>query len=166
MIKRAFSAINLILPFAHLTPKENMSFKIFVGGLSWNTTDDTLRQAFGEFGNVLDSIVINDRETGRSRGFGFVTYGTNEEAEAAIAGYDQQELDGRRIKVVVEVEVEATEVVVAVVVTKVEEEAMEEEEEEAVSVGNLFSKQCFAPDCLVVCSLDVLRVFIRIPSFA
>ncbi|KAF9488282.1 RNA-binding domain-containing protein [Pleurotus eryngii] len=76
-----------------------MSFKIFVGGLSWNTTDDTLRQAFGEFGNVLDSIVINDRETGRSRGFGFVTYGTNEEAEAAIAGYDQQELDGRRIKV-------------------------------------------------------------------
>ncbi|KAG9217962.1 hypothetical protein CCMSSC00406_0010280 [Pleurotus cornucopiae] len=67
--------------------------------------------------------------------------------------------------VVVEVEVEATEVVVAVVVTKVEEEAMEEEEE-AVSVGNLFPKQCFAPDCLVVCSLDVLRVFIRIPSFA
>jgi len=76
-----------------------MSTKIFVGGLSWNTTDDSLRDAFSEFGQIQDSIVMKDRETGRSRGFGFVTYGSSEEADAAIAGLDNQELDGRTIKV-------------------------------------------------------------------
>ncbi|KAI6121348.1 hypothetical protein F5141DRAFT_998306, partial [Pisolithus sp. B1] len=67
--------------------------------LSWNTTDDTLRQAFSQFGTVLDSIVMRDRETGRSRGFGFVTYGTSQEAEVAISSMNEQDLDGRRIKV-------------------------------------------------------------------
>ncbi|KAF8557989.1 RNA-binding domain-containing protein, partial [Imleria badia] len=67
--------------------------------LSWNTTDDALRQAFSAFGQVLDSIVMRDRDTGRSRGFGFVTYGTPDEANAAIAGLHEQELDGRRVKV-------------------------------------------------------------------
>jgi hypothetical protein len=76
-----------------------MSAKIYVGNLSWSTTDDTLRQAFSTFGNVLDCIVMRDRETGRSRGFGFVTYGTSNEAEQAIASFNEQELDGRRIKV-------------------------------------------------------------------
>jgi len=76
-----------------------MSAKVYVGNLSWNTTDDTLRDAFAHFGNVLDSIVMRDRDTGRSRGFGFVTYGTQAEAEAAIASLHDQELDGRRIKV-------------------------------------------------------------------
>jgi len=73
--------------------------KIYVGNLSWNTTDDTLRQAFQNFGTVLDSIVMRDRDTGRSRGFGFVTYGTTTEADAAINGMNEQDLDGRRIKV-------------------------------------------------------------------
>ncbi|KIK67027.1 hypothetical protein GYMLUDRAFT_81643 [Collybiopsis luxurians FD-317 M1] len=73
--------------------------KVYVGNLSWNTTDDTLRQAFSAHGNVTDSIVMRDRDTGRSRGFGFVTYGTSEEAQAAIASLHEQELDGRRIKV-------------------------------------------------------------------
>jgi len=73
--------------------------KIYVGNLSWNTNDDTLRQVFGQYGAVLDSIVMRDRETGRSRGFGFVTYASEQEAQGAIATANDQELDGRRIKV-------------------------------------------------------------------
>ncbi|THV06791.1 hypothetical protein K435DRAFT_743389 [Dendrothele bispora CBS 962.96] len=73
--------------------------KIYVGNLSWNTTDDTLRQAFSNYGNVIDSIVMRDRDTGRSRGFGFVTYGSENEAQSAISSMNEQELDGRRIKV-------------------------------------------------------------------
>ncbi|KAI0315235.1 hypothetical protein OF83DRAFT_1164886 [Amylostereum chailletii] len=76
-----------------------MSTKIYVGNLSWNTTDDTLRDAFSQFGQVLDSIVMRDRGTGRSRGFGFVTYATEQEASGAINTMNEQELDGRRIKV-------------------------------------------------------------------
>jgi len=67
--------------------------------LSWNTTDETLRQAFSNFGQVVDSIVMRDRDTGRSRGFGFVTFSSGQEADAAISGLNEQELDGRRIKV-------------------------------------------------------------------
>ncbi|KAF9516640.1 hypothetical protein BS47DRAFT_1292110, partial [Hydnum rufescens UP504] len=70
-----------------------------VGNLSWNTTDETLRDHFSQFGQILDSIVMRDRETGRSRGFGFVTYGTQQEADAAIAGMNEQDMDGRRVKV-------------------------------------------------------------------
>ncbi|CAG7962998.1 unnamed protein product [Penicillium nalgiovense] len=73
--------------------------KIYVGNLSWHTSDESLRQAFGEFGQIIDSIVMVDRETGRSRGFGFVTYSSAEEAEAAINALNEQDLDGRRIRV-------------------------------------------------------------------
>ncbi|KAI9457422.1 RNA-binding domain-containing protein [Russula earlei] len=76
-----------------------MSTKIYVGNLSWNTNDDTLRQAFGSYGTIVDSIVMRDRETERSRGFGFVTYGSQAEAESAIASMNNAELDGRRIRV-------------------------------------------------------------------
>jgi len=76
-----------------------MSSKVYVGNLSWNTTDDSLRSTFEQFGNVLDSIVMRDRETGRSRGFGFVTYSSEQEADAAIGALNDQELEGRRIKV-------------------------------------------------------------------
>ncbi|KAJ5897814.1 RNA-binding domain-containing protein [Penicillium tannophilum] len=76
-----------------------MSAKVYVGNLSWSTTDDSLHQAFGNYGQIVDAIVMRDRETGRSRGFGFVTYSSSEEAEAAIAGLNEQELDGRSIKV-------------------------------------------------------------------
>ncbi|KAJ5654097.1 RNA-binding domain-containing protein [Penicillium lividum] len=75
------------------------SAKVYVGNLSWNTTDESLTAAFGQFGQILDAIVMRDRDTGRSRGFGFVTFGSGEEAQAAIDGLDQQELDGRSIKV-------------------------------------------------------------------
>ncbi|RKP33489.1 hypothetical protein BJ085DRAFT_541, partial [Dimargaris cristalligena] len=73
--------------------------KLYIGNLSWNTTDDTLRQAFGEYGTVTDSKVMRDRETGRSRGFGFVTFNSSEEADGAMAALHEQELDGRRVKV-------------------------------------------------------------------
>ncbi len=76
-----------------------MSKKLFVGGLDWNTTDASLMQAFSEFGEVTDAKVITDRETGRSRGFGFVTFGDNAAADAAVSGMDGQMLDGRTVRV-------------------------------------------------------------------
>ena len=76
-----------------------MGKKLFVGGLSWNTNDDTLRQAFERFGTVDDAKIIQDRETGRSRGFGFVTFSSDDGAQKAISGMDGKELDGRTIKV-------------------------------------------------------------------
>ncbi|KAF1797421.1 hypothetical protein FB192DRAFT_1399838 [Mucor lusitanicus] len=76
-----------------------MSSKLFIGGLSWNTTDDSLRARFEEFGEVTDAIVIKDRDTGRSRGFGFVTYANPENAQDASNAMNDQEFDGRRIRV-------------------------------------------------------------------
>jgi len=73
--------------------------KLFIGGLSWNTDDRSLRQKFEEFGQVQEAVVVKDRETGRSRGFGFVTYSTDEEATAAVDAMNDQEFDGRRIRV-------------------------------------------------------------------
>ena len=76
-----------------------MSKKLFVGGLSWNTDDAGLREAFEQFGTVTDSKVILDRESGRSRGFGFVTFEDEEQAKGARAEMDGQTLDGRTIRV-------------------------------------------------------------------
>lgn len=73
--------------------------KIFLGGLSWNTTDDSLREVVERFGSVDDVRIITDRETGRSRGFGFVTFSDAEAAQTAIAELDGSELDGRTIRV-------------------------------------------------------------------
>ena len=76
-----------------------MGTKLFVGGLSWNTNDDALRAAFETFGTVNEAKVISDRETGRSRGFGFVTMSAPAEAQAAIAKMNGAPLDGRTIRV-------------------------------------------------------------------
>ena len=76
-----------------------MGNKLFVGGLAWATNDDSLRNCFSGFGTVTDAKVITDRETGRSRGFGFVTFSSNDEAAAAIAEMDGRDLDGRTIRV-------------------------------------------------------------------
>jgi cold-inducible RNA-binding protein len=76
-----------------------MSKKLFVGGLSWGTTDDGLHSAFSQFGEIVEAKVITDRETGRSRGFGFVTFAGDEGATKAISEMDGTELDGRTIKV-------------------------------------------------------------------
>jgi cold-inducible RNA-binding protein len=76
-----------------------MPKKLFTGGLSWHTNDDSLRRAFEVFGEVLEARVIVDRQTGRSRGFGFVTFAQAEDADRAMAEMDGAELDGRRIRV-------------------------------------------------------------------
>ena len=76
-----------------------MGNKLFVGGLSWDTNDEGLRAAFSQFGVVTEAKVVMDRETGRSRGFGFVTMGDAEAAKSAMQGMDGYELDGRAIRV-------------------------------------------------------------------
>ncbi len=76
-----------------------MSKKLFVGGLNWKTTDEGLREAFARFGEITEAKVITDRETGRSRGFGFVTFVQAESAENAISEMDGAQLEGRTIKV-------------------------------------------------------------------
>jgi len=76
-----------------------MGTKLFVGGLSWDTTDESLNAAFAAFGRVVEAKVIMDRDTGRSRGFGFVTLDSNEAVQAAIAKLDGSTLDGRSIRV-------------------------------------------------------------------
>ncbi|CAH1442947.1 unnamed protein product [Lactuca virosa] len=75
------------------------SSKLFVGGLSYATDETSLREAFSAYGNVQEARVIVDRETGRSRGFGFITFTDTEAASAAIQALDQRELHGRVVKV-------------------------------------------------------------------
>jgi cold-inducible RNA-binding protein len=76
-----------------------MSKKLFVGSLSWDTNDEGLRNAFSVHGEVTEATVITDRDSGRSRGFGFVTFADDDAAEAAKSALDGTELDGRTIKV-------------------------------------------------------------------
>ncbi|XP_071734973.1 28 kDa ribonucleoprotein, chloroplastic-like [Rutidosis leptorrhynchoides] len=75
------------------------SFKIYVGNLAWQVDNGRLEQVFNEHGKVVDARVIYDRETGRSRGFGFVTMASEAEMNDAIAALDGQSLDGRAIRV-------------------------------------------------------------------
>src|SRR5690625_6216606 len=76
-----------------------MARKLFVGGIAWATTNEGLREAFERFGEVEDARIITDRDTGRSRGFGFVTFQDDDAAQAAIQEMDGEELDGRRLRV-------------------------------------------------------------------
>ena len=76
-----------------------MSTKLYVGNLSFNTTGQDLEEMFGAHGSVQSANLIEDRETGRSRGFAFVEMSTGEEANAAIAALDGKEVDGRNLKV-------------------------------------------------------------------
>ena len=71
----------------------------YVGNLAFSTTNDELKAAFEQFGAVESATVIMDRETGRSKGFGFVDMGNDEEAKAAIAGLDGQPIGGRNVRV-------------------------------------------------------------------
>jgi len=75
------------------------SAKLFVGGLSWDTTDDSLAEAFKSHGNITSARVVTDRETGRSRGFGFVEYADRRDAEDAKEKMNGVEVDGRAIRV-------------------------------------------------------------------
>ena len=76
-----------------------MNTRLYVGNLSFNTTAEGVRAAFTQFGTVSDVHLVSDRETGRSRGFAFVTMGTTEEASKAIEGMDGKTLDGRPLRV-------------------------------------------------------------------
>lgn len=73
--------------------------KLFVGGISFRTTEDGLREAFSAHGEVIDTKIILDRETGRSRGFGFVTFYKEEDADTALSKLNGHMLDGRTIRV-------------------------------------------------------------------
>src|SRR3954468_3791719 len=76
-----------------------MNTRLYVGNLSFNTTADGVRTAFEQFGTVSDVHLVTDRETGRARGFAFVTMGTTDEAAKAIQGMDGKTLDGRPLRV-------------------------------------------------------------------
>lgn len=73
--------------------------KLFIGGLAWATDDNSLRTKFEEFGTVEEAIVVKDRETGRSRGFGFVRYSNDDDATNAMNSMNNAEFDGRTIRV-------------------------------------------------------------------
>lgn len=76
-----------------------MGNKLYVGNLAYSVRDDSLLQAFSQFGNVTSAKVMMDRETGRSKGFGFVEMGNDAEAQAAINGMNGQPIDGRAVVV-------------------------------------------------------------------
>ncbi|KAL8167969.1 hypothetical protein V2J09_009468 [Rumex salicifolius] len=89
--------------FSRSPPRGGSSFdsnhRIHVGNLSWGVDDLALRSMFSDHGNVVEAKVIYDRESGRSRGFGFVTYNSSEEVNSAIDSLDGADLDGRQIRV-------------------------------------------------------------------
>jgi RNA recognition motif-containing protein len=76
-----------------------MGNRLYVGNLSFDTTEQSVRTAFSELGNVTDVHLVIDRDSGRSRGFAFVTMGTNEEAQNAIQRMNGAQLDGRSLRV-------------------------------------------------------------------
>jgi RNA recognition motif-containing protein len=76
-----------------------MGNRLYVGNLSFQATSESLRDAFASFGEVTDVHIVQDRETGQSRGFGFVTMGSAAEAGAAMSSMDGQSLDGRALRV-------------------------------------------------------------------
>jgi RNA recognition motif-containing protein len=76
-----------------------MGRRLYVGNLSYGTTDERLREMFEEHGSVTSAQIIMDRDTGRSKGFGFVEMGTDQEAQAAIEALNGQQIDGRALTV-------------------------------------------------------------------
>jgi cold-inducible RNA-binding protein len=76
-----------------------MSSKLYVGNISFNATEETLTNAFSQFGTVNSCKIIMDRDTGRSKGFGFIEMGSGDEAQKAIDSLDGQDFDGRQIRV-------------------------------------------------------------------
>ena len=76
-----------------------MGTRLYVGNLSYNVTNESLETLFAEFGRVQSAQVVMDRDTGRSKGFGFVEMSDGGEAQAAIAGLNQKEVDGRSLTV-------------------------------------------------------------------
>ncbi len=73
--------------------------KLYVGNLPWSMSGDSLREMFAQFGEVTEAVIISDRMTGRSKGFGFVTFATDEQASAAAQEMHQKDIEGRKIVV-------------------------------------------------------------------
>jgi RNA recognition motif-containing protein len=89
-----------MIPVARLRVKERiLGKKLYVGNLSFNTSEDSLRNFFQTYGKVSSAKIITDRDSGNSKGFGFVEMGSDDEAQAAISGANGVALDGRQIKV-------------------------------------------------------------------
>ena len=76
-----------------------MAKKLYVGNLAYSVTSDQLKDMFAQYGTVVSAATIEDRMTGRSKGFGFVEVGTDEEANAAIDALNGQDMDGRKLTV-------------------------------------------------------------------
>ena len=76
-----------------------MATKLYVGGLPYSTQDEALKEHFAQAGNVTSAVIIMDKMSGRSKGFGFVEMSTDEEAQKAISMFNGQELDGRKLTV-------------------------------------------------------------------
>ncbi len=90
----------LRIPAVDLRVKESiLGKKLYVGNLSFNTGENRLRELFQNYGNVASAKIITDRDSGNSKGFGFVEMGSDSEAQAAISGTNGIDLDGRQIKV-------------------------------------------------------------------
>ena len=81
------------------SPRDRGATKLYVGNLSYDISADELRQVFAEYGEVTDVFMVADRDTGRPRGFAFVTMGSSEAAQKAIAGADGFVIDGRQLRV-------------------------------------------------------------------
>eukprot|EP00262_Sarcandra_glabra_P009693 TRINITY_DN2421_c0_g1_i1.p1 TRINITY_DN2421_c0_g1~~TRINITY_DN2421_c0_g1_i1.p1 ORF type:complete len:158 (-),score=42.82 TRINITY_DN2421_c0_g1_i1:225-698(-) len=87
------------IPVMSMAIRYMSSSKLFIGGLSYGVDDQSLRDAFNSFGDVVEARVITDRDTGRSRGFGFVNFADDQSASKALSDMDGQELNGRNIRV-------------------------------------------------------------------
>jgi RNA recognition motif-containing protein len=95
----AAAAAGAAVPSLLMWQRGMSSSKLFIGGLAWGTDESTLRDAFSSFGTVSEVKIILDRDTGRSRGFGFVNFTSPQEAEVALQEMDGRELAGRQIRV-------------------------------------------------------------------
>lgn len=73
--------------------------KLFIGGLDWSTSQDAMREAFQRFGDIREAVLVLDRETGRSRGFGFITFSSPGDARSAMDQMNGSMLDGRALVV-------------------------------------------------------------------
>lgn len=73
--------------------------KLFVGNLPWSMSSHSLKELFSPYGEITESIIISDRATGRSKGFGFITFAKEEEAQKAIEAMNEKEIEGRKIVV-------------------------------------------------------------------
>lgn len=73
--------------------------KLYVGNLPWSMSGDSLKELFSQFGEVIEAVIISDRMSGRSKGFGFVTFATAEMAQAATEAMHEKEIEGRKIVV-------------------------------------------------------------------